>query len=446
MSRTSGITHNSLAAESIKEQGEDEHTKFNQESNTNIDNTNSYHSNNKSIKLNDNNTNIDNNIQNRMFSFNGNLAHIENNSHSNNNSHSIQENIENQEEEEITNTNNLELNQDNENDNDNNEDEHENEISSYSNSNSNKLELETQSSNIQTISNSNITHITTNNSNNNNNNLSLNRIPSYTKNLSSYNINFINTTTNTMNFNSNPNNNNINNINNESSNIISYSDLKSLISERNINPFDIKVNDIVKVYLEKEEKLHNAKILQIKLDDNFINNNKRLFYVHFLEKEKRMDNWIEKSIIMKVLGSSDTVNSFKYINDSYSYVNENNTMLTRKRSAYNELIDNNEDHSHNQKIKNLDVIIIGYFTMEPWYYSPYPKEFCNKKILHICEYCLKYMKQKKSLLKHYVSLSLNAFFYHNITYIYLYLAILPFIPSRKTSLPYERLQTKHILF
>lgn len=54
------------------------------------------------------------------------------------------------------------------------------------------------------------------------------------------------------------------------------------------------------------------------------------------------------------------------------------------------------------KIKNIEKIIIGYYEINTWYFSPYPSEFTINKILYICEFCLKYMKNKCTLIRHYV--------------------------------------------
>jgi histone acetyltransferase MYST1 len=55
------------------------------------------------------------------------------------------------------------------------------------------------------------------------------------------------------------------------------------------------------------------------------------------------------------------------------------------------------------KIKNIDKIILGYYEIDTWYYSPYPLEFTSNKVLYICEFCLKYMRKKSTLIKHMVT-------------------------------------------
>lgn len=39
------------------------------------------------------------------------------------------------------------------------------------------------------------------------------------------------------------------------------------------------------------------------------------------------------------------------------------------------------------------------------YYSPYPDEYAHEHKLYVCEFCLKYMKKKKSIERHKVQFS-----------------------------------------
>lgn len=45
-------------------------------------------------------------------------------------------------------------------------------------------------------------------------------------------------------------------------------------------------------------------------------------------------------------------------------------------------------------------ITFGKYLIETWYSSPYPHEYVQKSILHICEFCLKYVKSKAVLNLH----------------------------------------------
>ncbi|CAF0870228.1 unnamed protein product [Brachionus calyciflorus] len=47
-----------------------------------------------------------------------------------------------------------------------------------------------------------------------------------------------------------------------------------------------------------------------------------------------------------------------------------------------------------------EYITFGKYLIETWYSAPYPHEYVQKKILHICEFCLKYCKSKQVLELH----------------------------------------------
>lgn len=49
---------------------------------------------------------------------------------------------------------------------------------------------------------------------------------------------------------------------------------------------------------------------------------------------------------------------------------------------------------------NIKKICFGRIEMEPWYPSPYPREYIIHKSLYICPYCLKYMSSKYSFQRH----------------------------------------------
>ena len=58
------------------------------------------------------------------------------------------------------------------------------------------------------------------------------------------------------------------------------------------------------------------------------------------------------------------------------------------------------EHEEVTKVKNIERIYMGQWEVEAWYFSPYPEEYAYQERLFICEYCLKYMKKKKTYLKH----------------------------------------------
>lgn len=48
----------------------------------------------------------------------------------------------------------------------------------------------------------------------------------------------------------------------------------------------------------------------------------------------------------------------------------------------------------------LQIIELGRFEIDTWYYSPYPEPFASQQKLFLCEFCLKYFRKRKTLLRH----------------------------------------------
>ena len=52
------------------------------------------------------------------------------------------------------------------------------------------------------------------------------------------------------------------------------------------------------------------------------------------------------------------------------------------------------------RVRNLSRVQMGAYEMEPWYFSPYPIEFTEEDMVHICEFCLSYFGTKRSFERH----------------------------------------------
>jgi len=66
-----------------------------------------------------------------------------------------------------------------------------------------------------------------------------------------------------------------------------------------------------------------------------------------------------------------------------------------------------KEHEEITKVKNINMIELGRYEIDTWYFSPYPEEFAKCDKLYLCEFCLKYMKKKKTLVRHKVSIRLK---------------------------------------
>lgn len=84
-----------------------------------------------------------------------------------------------------------------------------------------------------------------------------------------------------------------------------------------------------------------------------------------------------------------------------------NVKSTDKHGGKKQLILNPISEGTNKSISKLmpatrlpAFITFGKYIIETWYSSPYPHEYVQKSVLHICEFCLKYMKSKAVLKLH----------------------------------------------
>lgn len=59
-----------------------------------------------------------------------------------------------------------------------------------------------------------------------------------------------------------------------------------------------------------------------------------------------------------------------------------------------------QEHEEITKVKNVERIYMGKWELEAWYFSPYPEEYAKQERLFVCEFCLKYMKKRKTMLRH----------------------------------------------
>ncbi|GIX91480.1 histone acetyltransferase KAT5 [Caerostris extrusa] len=52
------------------------------------------------------------------------------------------------------------------------------------------------------------------------------------------------------------------------------------------------------------------------------------------------------------------------------------------------------------RMKNIEMIELGGHMIRPWYFSPYPQELVSLPCIYLCEFCLKYMKSRICLKRH----------------------------------------------
>ncbi|CAI5758510.1 unnamed protein product [Candida verbasci] len=209
------------------------------------------------------------------------------------------------------------------------------------------------------------------------------------------------------------------------------------------------INDIIpgcKVYAEKDGEERLAEILQ-----EHLKKGRKVYYVHYQDFNKRLDEWIEisrinfnKPLILPEVKTEETIKTNKSkvnkkvkvskMDKSASATSKH--LITKKEKEQqqenNDAIEVGEDeldlenlnvqglkrpgeelnreeeikklrtsgsmtqnHSEVARVRNLSTIILGEHIIEPWYFSPYPIELTEEDEFYICDFTLSYFGSKK---------------------------------------------------
>lgn len=148
------------------------------------------------------------------------------------------------------------------------------------------------------------------------------------------------------------------------------------------------------------------------------------YYVHFPGFDRRLDEWVTldridtKSGQLAASGSQSAVKSGASPHNGANSSAEKDLKKKRKMSDVQVETKESKDPKDGQlseknaeiakiekeaeeitKVKNIPKIIMGKFEVNTWYYSPYPDEYYGEE-MYVCEFCLKYMKERNTLVRH----------------------------------------------
>lgn len=75
------------------------------------------------------------------------------------------------------------------------------------------------------------------------------------------------------------------------------------------------------------------------------------------------------------------------------------------------IIGHNEDAL--TRIRNIEMVELGRYRIQPWYFSPYPQELTTLPCIYLCEFCLKFVKSSTCLKRHMVIFTLSELLWNN---------------------------------
>ncbi|ORX46714.1 hypothetical protein DM01DRAFT_1396727 [Hesseltinella vesiculosa] len=165
-----------------------------------------------------------------------------------------------------------------------------------------------------------------------------------------------------------------------------------------------------------------------------VNDSKFEYYVHYVEFNKRLDEWVPMDRLdftrgiefpkpdtkkKKQLGVGSTASTAVDDDDLAEQVvlgaedeDGESTVVEQDNSAEPTFSKDQEIEklrtsgsmtqcvSEIARVKNLNKIQMGQFEVESWYFSPYPQEYAYCDTLYICEFCMLYYASAKQLERH----------------------------------------------
>lgn len=162
---------------------------------------------------------------------------------------------------------------------------------------------------------------------------------------------------------------------------------------------------------------HLGEIIEQRMDSKY----GVMYYIHYNELDKRLDEWITASNVVSVAKSLPRVGSGGSASGLEDTSMQNQKMTRRQKRQYAEInhlspsveelppLDQylEKEHQEKTKVKNVQVIELGRHEIDTWYFSPYPEPHASCQKLYICEYTLKYFRKKKTLLRHMAKCTLK---------------------------------------
>ncbi|KAG1677445.1 hypothetical protein FOA52_001900 [Chlamydomonas sp. UWO 241] len=181
--------------------------------------------------------------------------------------------------------------------------------------------------------------------------------------------------------------------------------------------FDVKLPLEVGTRVEckwytNDNQYHTVKLIERRQISGFESDSDYEYYVHYIGYNRRMDEWVQ----LEQLDLSSV---------QLELVEEDGTGRKKKKIVDEEHDEEHADfdanalreHEEFTKVKNIEKIELGRHLMDTCvgvfdkacaapgrsflrYFSPYPPEYKDCKMLYFCEYSLHYFKRRSQMLRH----------------------------------------------
>eukprot|EP00163_Fabomonas_tropica_P005835 TRINITY_DN1547_c1_g1_i2.p1 TRINITY_DN1547_c1_g1~~TRINITY_DN1547_c1_g1_i2.p1 ORF type:complete len:290 (+),score=48.10 TRINITY_DN1547_c1_g1_i2:122-991(+) len=192
-------------------------------------------------------------------------------------------------------------------------------------------------------------------------------------------------------------------------------------------PYPIPIGAKCMVEWRDKSGHYLAEIIECKLKnkDKPEDPNSWEFYVHYVDYNRRMDEWTRyhrideehvKTVVAKQI--EDYKAKMKAKEEAKAKAraegkegveedgDKKKKVMKRKRDGADidpALAAIERDREERTRVKNVTTVEFGRYEIDCWYFSPYPTEFdLDNGTLHICEFCLTYFRRRSQLVRHTV--------------------------------------------
>jgi len=151
----------------------------------------------------------------------------------------------------------------------------------------------------------------------------------------------------------------------------------------------------------EQQEWRACSIMENQIDEK---TQKRRYYIHYDDYDRRLDEWVEKEQLRPRLPDefspdADNVEAGKRLKRvSRAEAQAESIHVNDEHAGLDE--ESIKEHHEATRIKNIERVVLGKYDISTWYFSPFPEEFRYCKKLWFCEWCLKCFRNNESLQRH----------------------------------------------
>ncbi|CAJ0962804.1 unnamed protein product, partial [Mesorhabditis belari] len=128
-----------------------------------------------------------------------------------------------------------------------------------------------------------------------------------------------------------------------------------------------------------------------------------LYYIHYEGMDRRLDEWAERNRFLGFASSEKPSPSMgiQKVTRSQRRIDEEFNHLPVGYEVMGATVAKLErEYEERTKVRNIEMVTLGRWEIDTWYFAPYPAPFDQTVHLFVCEYCLMYFNDIKLYSRH----------------------------------------------